>query len=415
LHQQLILLAVLGTCFLLMAWLPSLSKITKISYPIFLLVLGMCTFWLGIPFDWPAPFWKDDKIMLLSEIIVNVSLMSAGLKINLHYAKKNWRIPLRLIAITMPLTILAFFLLGISYFSLSIPLAILFAAVLAPTDPVLASEVQLKDTFVDKDKGEKNLTEFSLTSEAGLNDGLAFPITYLAVLLIENNGIEGFDWLSYLGDKVFLKVGIGIASGLLFGYLVARIQHYLKKGLNVKTRDGLLAFSIAICCYSVTELIHGYGFLAVFIASLTVRNSYHINDDYKKKLHSFVEETERLLLVLWLVLFGGSILNGVFDDISWMTIAVAVGCILILRPVCGMIGLVNTKIKTKERLVLSFFGIRGIGSLFYLSWAFMYLKEKGIEVLEKDKLYSIVILIVFCSILIHGFTAPYLFKNFKKK
>ena len=406
--EQLGILAAISICVLLMAWLPSLSKKIKISYPIFLLGFGVVIYGIGVPFEWPSPFWHDDEIMFLSEIIVVVSIMTAGFKIDIAYARKHWRIPFRLVAVTMPLTMLSIFFLGITYFALSIPFAVLLAAVMAPTDPVLAAEVQLKDTYVDKDKSEKNLPEFALTSEAGINDGLAFPFTYLGVLLIQNDGTEGFEWMEFILDKLLLKTVIGVVCGFVTGYAVTKLQHYLKKTWNINTWDGLLAFSLAIAVYSVTELLHGYGFLAVFVTSLTLRNSYRLEDGYKKKLHSFIDEIERLLLVLWIVLFAGSVLNGIFEEISWMTVLVALGILIIIRPLCGLIALTGTPMSFKDRFTISFFGIRGIGSLFYLSWAFVYLDG---PVAFKNELYSIVVLIVFCSILLHGFLAPAFFKN----
>jgi len=407
LKEQLLILAAISTCVLSMAWLPSISKKVKISYPIFLLLMGFGLYWLEIPITWPDHNSHNSEIMLLSEIIVVVSLMTAGLKIDISYARKNWKVPFRLIAIAMPLTMISIFFIGINLLSLSIPLAVLLAAVMAPTDPVLASEVQLKETYLDKDKDRRNLPEFTLTSEAGINDGLAFPFTYLGALLIKNNGIENFDWLNWFLDKFLLKIVIGIVAGFLMGWIIIKLQKYLKELFGIKTWDGLLAFSLAIATYSLTELIHGYGFLAVFITSLTLRNSYRIDNQYKKKLHSFIDEIERLLLVLWVVLFAGTIMSGFLSGLSWQTIAIAIGIVIILRPLCGLIALTGTRMSRKERFTISFFGVRGIGSLFYLSWAFVYLNDTS----GSNELYTIVTLIVFCSIIIHGISAPFFFRK----
>ncbi len=403
-NSHLIILASIGAVALSMSWLPSLSKRINISYPIILLALGVVLFYAGVPIPWPDPFWPDYYIMCITEIIVVVSLMAAGLKIPIEKKLSFWRIPFRFIVIAMPLFMGVAFLLGTQFLGLSIASALLLAVVLAPTDPVLAAEVQLADP--ENQEGEPPETEFALTAEAGLNDGAAFPFTYMAVLLIQAGSWEAFDLWGWVLDEFLLKIGLGVLLGWVLAKALIALYRWLKEAFNVHTDDGLLAFAMAITVYALTELLHGYGFLAVFIASLTLNKSATFHEHYKQKLHSFVDQMERLILVFWILLFGGSILNGILTIAGWEGFFYGLILIFIVRPLTGMISLIAYQISTKEKLAISFFGIRGIGSLFYLSWAFVKLGE---AYPDKEYIYSVVAIIILTSIVVHGLTAPFVF------
>lgn len=399
----------MGAATLIMAWLPSLSKKIKVSYPIILILVGFGLFSAGIPLNWPDPNWPDDWVMKISEAIVIISLMGAGLKINRSFNWKNWQGALQLIGITMPLFMLAILWLGMEFLHFSLPAAILLAAVLAPTDPVLAEEVQL--TGPRKDNEEDTELQFTLTAEAGINDGLAFPFTYMAILVAQAGSWEQFA----LGEWVLYKVFTKIILGILYGFIIGRIVGYLLEKLpnvaNIRTRDGFLALSTTFFVYGLSELLYGYGFLAVFVAGLTIRRVEIHEKDFKNKMHNFVGEIERFLLVFWLVLFGGSILNGAFENIGWKEITVALLIILVIRPLAGMVGLLGTKISIKERLGISFLGIKGIGSIFYLAWAFVTFGDFT----ERSQMYAITSLVILFSIVIHGLTAPHIIKYLERK
>lgn len=407
--NHLSVLAALGISVLLMSWLPSLSKRIRISYPVILLLIGFFLYYMGIPIDWPDPFWPDSYTLFISEVIVVVSLMGAGLKIPTDKGWKFWKIPLRLILLAMPLTMAAAYFLGTEYLGLTIPSALLLAAVLAPTDPVLAAEVQLADP--ENQEGDPPETEFSLTAEAGINDGFAFPFTFLAVLLIQAGSWEKFDLTNWVLDKFFLKIILGILFGFLMAKFIIWFHKWLGEKFSIKTDDGLLAFAMAIAVYAGTELLHGYGFLAVFVASVVLKKSSDLKEEYKEKMHSFVDEIERLILVFWIILFGGSIMNGVLTIASWEGVIFALIMIFLVRPLAGMLSLMGNKVDLKEKLAISFFGIRGIGSLFYLSWAFVMIGDYE----EKAMLYSIVAVMMLSSILIHGITAPFVFQKKRKE
>lgn len=404
-----LILASLGVATLIMAWLPSLSDKIKISSPIILLLIGFLLFVADVPLTWPDPLWNDEWLMYFSELIVIISLMGAGLKIGANYSWERWKKPLLLVFLTMPLCMISAYLIGSYFLLLSLPSSLLLAAILAPTDPVLAAEVQLDDPL-EQEEEESNV-RFSLTAEAGLNDGIAFPFSYLAVLVAQAGSWAAFNFTEWFWDKLLLKIIIGIIVGFVLGRLIGFLLDRLYNYAGVESFVGFLSLSLTIMTYGVSELLYGYGFLAVFFAGFSLRYYEKVSGDYKKKLHDFVHEVEHLLLVIWIILFGGSIMNGVLLLTDWKGILFAFIFVLIIRPVSGLIALAGVKESFKSRMAISFFGIRGIGSVFYLSWAFV--QYDNFE--HKDELYAIAAYIILISIVVHGLTAPSAIDYFKRK
>lgn len=403
-----ILLASLGIATLIMAWLPAISQKIKISSPVILLLLGVLLYYIGTPLGWTEYLWSDNAMMVFSEVIVIISLMGAGLKIGGEYSFKAWKRPLLLIFATMPLTMLAAYFLGVYFLAFSVPASLLLAAVLAPTDPVLASDVQLDDP--EREDKLRDKIRFSLTAEAGLNDGMAFPFTYLAVLVAQAGSFAAFNFSNWVWDKLLLKIVIGIVVGVLIGRGIGYLMTYLNKWAGIKTYDGFLALSLTFAVYGVSELLYGYGFMAVFFAGLSVRYSEHVSGKHKQKMHDFSHEIERLLIVVWILIFGSTIMNGILNVTDWKGIVFSALFVLVVRPLAGLIGLIGIKDTIKNKLAISFLGIRGVGSVFYLSWAFM--QTDTFE--NKIALYSIAAYVILFSIILHGLTAPSIISYFRK-
>lgn len=407
-EEHYLILTSLGFATLVMAWLPSISKKIRISFPIILLIIGFLLFWLKTPLQWPDPLWSDRGLTYFSEAIVIIALMGAGLKIGSVFSFSSWKRPLLLVFITMPLGIAAAYFLGVYFLALSVPSALLLAAILAPTDPVLAAEVQLDEPTREKEPEDKR--RFTLTTEAGLNDGMAFPFTYLAVMVAQAGGWAAFNFSNWFWDKLLLKIIIGVIAGIIIGRVIGYLLDRLHVVTGVRTFDGFVSLSLTFMTYGLTELLHGYGFLAVFFVGLTMRYYERISGDYKKKMHDFIHEIERLLLTVWIILFGGSLMNGVLDLTDWRGIVFALIFLLIIRPLTGLIGLARIDDPIKSKLAVSFLGIRGIGSAFYLAWAF--LQYEGFE--SKNELYGITAYVILFSIVLHGLTAPSIIEYFAK-
>ncbi len=407
-EEHYLILAAIGFSTLVMAWLPSISKKIKVSFPILLLVISFGLFYIGTPLQWPDPLWDDRTLMYFSEAIVIIALMGAGLKIGSVFSFTAWRRPLLLVFVTMPISMAAAYFLGIYFLALSVPSSLLLAAILAPTDPVLAAEVQLDEPTREKEPEDKR--RFTLTTEAGLNDGMAFPFTYLAVMVAQAGGWAALNFSNWFWDKLLLKVFIGVLLGLIIGRIIGYLLDRLHVVTGIKTFDGFVSLSLTFMTYGLTEYLHGYGFLAVFFVGLTLRYYERISGDYKKKMHDFIHEIERLLLTVWIILFGGAILNGILTLTDWRGLVFALAFVLIIRPLAGLIGLIGISDPMKTKLAVSFLGIRGIGSVFYLAWAFV--QYDGFD--NKFELYGITSYVILISIIIHGLTAPSIINYFQK-
>ena len=391
------LLAVLGVVILLTAWLPMLLKELPLSLPIICIALGAALVWSPFsPIVGANPLENRDFTERLTEFVVIGALMGAGLRLDRPFGWKAWGITWRLLGIAMPLTIAAIALLGWAFLGLGIAAALLLGAVLAPTDPVLASDVQVGPP----QSGEEDEVRFALTSEAGLNDGLAFPFVYLAIA-VALAAETGEPWLT---DWIFIdvawRIGVGIGAGWLIGKLMGFLAFQLPNRAQLsRTGDGFVALGITCFGYGVTELVNGYGFLSVFVAAVTLR-AVEREHEYHETLHGFAEQIERLLMMVLLVFFGAAIAQGaVFDALSWEVVVVSILILLVIRPAAAWIGLMGMPQPRQEKLVIAFFGIRGLGSFYYLAYA---LGQAEFE--RAGILWVTVCLVVLISIILHGTT-----------
>jgi len=242
---------------------------------------------------------------------------------------------------------------------------------------------------------------FSLTSEAGLNDALAFPFVYFALTMAEK-GTDVAGWLPrWFAVDVVYRLGVGVLGGLAVGWLLSRLFFSARRdALRLADhREGFVALAATFLAYGVTELAQGYGFLAVFVAAVTIRNSERFHD-YHVVLHHFVEQIERLLTVLVLLLIGLALTDGLLDEVGWRDIGVAAVILLVVRPLVGALSLVRASGTLRERAAIGFFGVRGIGSIYYLAYGLT-----SFDFVEQGRLYGIVGLVVAGSVILHGLTA----------
>jgi len=402
-----LVITIIGIASLGMAWFPSISKKLRISYSVFYVLFGMVLY--SIFFDYlPAanPFLFPEVTIHLTELVVIISLMGSGLKIDQPFSFHKWQTPFRLVSVTMILCIALVALLAVWLLNFSVASAILLGAVLAPTDPVLASDVQVEPPM----EGREENVKFSLTAEAGMNDGMAFPFTWLAIILAS----KGIDSYAEFGRWFFIDVVYKLAAGVLAGILLGRLLAYLvfdlpEKRNFVVIKDGFVAVATTLMVYGFTEMIHGYGFVAVFVTAITLRN-YELDHKYHKKLHDFTDQIERILVSIILIVFGGTIIHGILQPLNWNMVLLGIVFIVLIRPATAWVGMVKTKLKPKEKFVISFFGIRGIGSFFYLAFA-MYEADFGAE----KELWAIASFIVLLSLLIHGLTATKTIRKLEKE
>ncbi|HSB93374.1 MAG TPA: cation:proton antiporter, partial [Flavitalea sp.] len=219
-----LILTIIGAAALGMAWMPAITEKIQISYSVIYVLFGILIFSLvpGMPAS--NPVLNNSVSLHLTEIVVIISLMGTGLKIDERFSFRSWKIPFRLVTITMILSIAALALIAKYFLHFDWPSAILLAAALAPTDPVMASDVQVGPPL----EKEQNKVRFALTAEAGLNDGMAFPFTWLAILLLNDNARvdSWFSW--FLGYKII----VGVAMGFLIGRFIAFLLFHVPTKLN---------------------------------------------------------------------------------------------------------------------------------------------------------------------------------------
>ena len=353
---------------------------------------------------WANPMTHPEITIHLTELVVIISLMGSGLKIDQPFSFRKYATPFRLVSITMVMCIALVAVLAMWLLGFDLASAILLGAVLAPTDPVLASDIQVEPPLEGKEENVK----FSLTAEAGMNDGMAFPFVWLAILLASGMGSLQ-DLGTWLARDVVYRIIAGVACGILFGRLLAFFVFYVpEKKKFVVIKDGFVAVAATLMVYGVTEMFKGYGFIAVFVTAITLRN-YELGHKYHKKLHDFTDQIERILLSMVLMVFGGTIVNGILSPLTWPMVLLGILFILFVRPISAWLGMTGTTLTSKEKMVISFFGIRGIGSFYYLAFA---LYQANFS--EKKELWAIVSFIVILSIMIHGLTATRTMRKMEK-
>lgn len=392
-----------GVGALLAAALPRAAEGRPFSLPLVFLLGGAVVY--GLPLGLPAPDPVASRGLLehLAEVVVIIALMGAGLALDRPVGRRSWSSTWRLLAVGMPVTVLL--VAGAARVGLGWPVAaaLLLGAVLAPTDPVLASDVQVGEP-TDDPHGEDEV-RFALTSEAGLNDGLAFPVVHLAVAAALSAGVagSGLSWVAAWAVRdVGYRVGAGVLTGLAVGWLTGWLFFRVRAGGRrlAEHADGFVALAVTFLAYGVAEALRGYGFVAVFVAACCIR-AVERDHGYHRVLHGFVEQVERLLTAVLLFLLGGALVTGVLDSLDARGVAVGLFLLLVARPVAGLLALWGSRAGGRERLAIAFFGIRGIGSGYYLAFA---TGAASFGVPDRE-LWSVVAFVVAVSVLLHGVSA----------
>jgi NhaP-type Na+/H+ or K+/H+ antiporter len=385
----------IGVMVILAHWLPRFVSRREPAFAPLLILFGAAGS-LVVPgaLEIPDPRRTPLPWEILSELTVIVALFGTGLRIDNLRPRRKWVPTIRLLAVAMPLTILAVAGLGIWGAGLTIAGAILLGAVLAPTDPVLAADVQVGPP----QEGAEHPVRFTLTTEAGLNDGLAFPFVHLG-LIVAASGFLPKEWATewFLRDVIYR-----IAIGIIMGWAGARLLGYIlffvpRTAALAETGSGVVAMAGVFLCYGSTELIEGYGFVAVAVLGLTLRR---IEGDHQfhVQLHDFSEAIEHALTAVLLVALG-AILPLLLPDLDWRLVVLAIAFLFIVRPVVGWVALLGTELPATDRALIAVYGVRGIGSIYYLCYAGTHM-----EFANEAQLWSLIGLVILLSTILHGFT-----------
>ncbi|NUO92463.1 MAG: sodium:proton antiporter [Dermatophilaceae bacterium] len=432
-----------GAAMFLAAVLPTVLDRYAVSAAMVLLVLGMGIGLLPLPEGMRLdPLLIRPQVERITEFTILVALMGVGLAIDRSFewrrraAWASWSSTWRLLAVAMPLTIASVALLGWGL-GLAPAAALLLGAALSPTDPVLASDVQVEGPRVESpddagearhDSGddealgepvdEKDDVRFALTSEAGLNDGLAFPFVTAAVLLASAGGAGSWvaGWLAW--DLVG-KIAVGVVVGVAVGWGLARLAFRSpRRSLRLAEQgEPLLALAALVLTYGASQLLGGYGFVSVFTCGLTLRAAER-NHHYHRSMHEVVQRLERLLTLIILLMLGMAMTKGVLDQLDWRGVLIALSLVFVLRPLAGWVSLrvrprrddLPGGMSRNEALATAFFGVRGIGSLYYLAFA-----AGEHSFVEERWLWSTTAFTILVSVMVHGVLATPVMRHLDRR
>jgi len=404
---------VIGAALLLGAVAARVFRERALSTPIVVVVVGAVA---GIPLRESnpiSPVLNTEAAERLTEACVIVALMGVGLAINRPLSWRGWCTTRRLLLLAMPLCIAGVALLGWGLMGLAPAGALLLGAALAPTDPVLASDVQVAgpttaDPNADGDEqadgevvAEGDEVRFALTSEAGLNDGLAFPFVYAAIFLASLGSVG--EWaVGWVAWELVGKVVLGTVIGWVAGKGLSRMAFRANKD-SLRLAEGgepLLALAVTFAVYGLTEVVGGYGFVAVFVCALALRSTER-GHAFHAEAHRFMEQLEHILTLVVLLLLGAAVTSGLLADLTWQGAAVGALLILVVRPISAWLSLLGAHgLGWRERWVTSFFGVRGIGALYYVAYA---VSETGFD--DARAIWSTVTFTVVLSVIVHGIAA----------
>lgn len=391
-----VLLAAGGVLIILSHWAPRFfSGREPASAP--LLILTGFTAWMLIP-GLPDPIDPTASPLIwerVSELAVIIGLFGTGLRIDRLTRRKLWVPTARLLLIAMPLTITALAVFGWTAAGMTMSGALLLGAVLAPTDPVLAGDVQVGPPL----EGGEHPVRFALTTEAGLNDGLAFPFVHLGIMIAAAGAVSFGLVGEWLARDVLYRIAVGAVAGAMLGWLLGKILFDWPKGNALsRTQSGVIGFAGVLIAYGGAELVEGYGFIAAFVTGLVLRRE-ESHDRYHERLHGFVEALEHTLTALLLIAIG-SVIPVLWPYLDWSHALIALALIFAIRPLSAWASLAGSGLAGRERLVVSFYGVRGIGSIYYLAYA-----GHQVELADEAALWATVIFTVVVSVFVHGLTA----------
>ncbi len=412
----------IGGLLLGMGFIPTTLKRLPITSAIIYLAVGILMGPMVLGLFHFNPLKESALLEILTEVAVLISLFSAGVKMPVPISFARWRGPVLLAVVSMAVTV--GLVAAMAYYAFGLPLgaAILLGAIVAPTDPVLATDVQIRHA------GDRDRLRYTLTCEAGINDGSAFPFVMLGLGLLglHEIGDLGLRWVIV---DVLWATSAGIVIGVVLGNVLGRlVWHLRRKHPEQKLLDDFLGLGLIGLVYGVSVYVNAWGFLAVFFAAVALRQVElklsGDNPEPPQRLHAgatdhtdappmrtsegsliFGEHLERLSELILILLIGGMLF---IDSWSWRAVGFALFLFMVVRPVSVVIGLIGTGTPWKIRGMVGWFGVRGIGSLYYLMFAIQHGLPKELAL----QLIHLTFMVVTLSILVHGTSVKPLMERF---
>jgi NhaP-type Na+/H+ or K+/H+ antiporter len=339
-------------------------------------------------FGWVGFRAQSGFVEDLAFVALIVILFRDGLEVEGEMLQSAWHLPLRKLAIAMPITagivaLAAHLLIGLSWTE-----ALLLGALLSPTDPVLTSNIVTNPRV-------PRLVRHSLNLESGLNDGLALPavLTFLAALSSEAGH---FVWWRF----VLQDVGLGFIYGLVLGWatslLMPRERSRPLEHPIPSHQKSLYALGVAFATYGLTVLEpRGNGFIAVFVAAIVLGVR---RPDLRRHFEQRADDIVEIVKLGIFVVFGSLLTLHALDDNGWAALGLVAVTFLIARPLAVWIALIGTSTDTQTRLFMGWFGPKGIATM---TFSLLVLDQ---HIASGKRIFDLTALVVFCSIIMHGLT-----------
>lgn len=413
----------IGVVLLVMGLTPTVLKRSPITAAIIYLSVGLLVGPSALNFFHFNPLKESALLEALTEVAVLISLFSAGVKMPAPFSFARWRAPILLATVSMTITVAM--VAAFAFYVLGLPLGagVLLGAILAPTDPVLATDVQIRHP------GDRDRLRFTLTCEAGMNDGSAFPFVMLGLGLLGLHEIGDFGMRWVLVD-VLWATAAGVAIGVMAGIALAHLSSKLRRSPDPhRLLDDFLGLGLIGVVYGATVMLNSWGFLAVFFAGVALRQAElklatttipaaieppaatfdtEAPETVSEGSLIFKEHLERLSELVLVLLVGGMLF---LTSWSWQAVGLAMFLFLIARPASVLMGLLGTGTTWRIRAMTGWFGVRGIGSLYYLMFAI----EHGLPEPLALRLIELTLIVVTLSILAHGVSVKPLMSIFWRK
>jgi len=361
----------------------------NISGPMIFAAIGIFLSPLGIGTS--IVHLNSELVQITAEIALIVVLFSDASGLHLKKLRLEWNIPVRLLFIGLPITIVAAIFMAEAIFPNEVTIyLVVMALILAPTDAALGKAVVTDKTVPEKIRSSINV-------ESGLNDGIVFPVLMTAVAIIVHGQTQSQDgaWIPYVAQQI----AFGAATGAVLGYLGATLASMVIRLNWMETSyKNLTPIAVAICSYYLAEYVGGNGFIAAFFAGLFVGN---YNEDLRQHVEDFAESEGDLLIMICFLVFGAVFIPVTIEYWNLNVWLYAILSLTVLRMIPVAISLIGTKFDLSTVLFIGWFGPRGIASILYV---LIVVNEVG-SIKEHETIYAVISLTVLLSIILHGVSA----------
>ncbi len=377
-------IAIIGVFILIYGLVSEWTERSLITQPMIFVALGvvLSNAVLGVAQLDPS----SEVVQIVAELTLILVLFNDGIRLHPQELRTNWLLPIRALTIGMALTTVFVAIPAMLLLDMPFPQALLLGAILAPTDPVLV-------TTIVKSRRVPLRVRQALTTESGLNDGLALPVVLLFMALAGEEGVAAGHWLEF----VLRQVVLGPLVGIVVGYLSIRLTDWgRKRGLIRRDIEALYVIGVALVAYAGAEAVHGNGFLAAFLAGVTIAVSdVELCDCFLE----YGEATVQMLMLFTFLIFGSSLVWSGLASVSWPTILFVAVVLFLSRPAAIFVAMIRARLSLFGRGFMAWFGPAGVATILFSILPIV----NGVE--GAESIFAVSMLVVLASIVLHGFTA----------